>query len=301
MPGQDQIPHNANEFIEQQLDTRLSYLEGLVGADALSFSGPIYRGVDDFFRDAVEKKREKRPRKNKLMVVLNTTGGYIEVVHRIVDTLRRHYKFVEFIIPNYAYSAGTILAMSGDEIHMDYYSRLGPIDPQVQNNSGKWVGALRYLDRYNRLMKKADEGKINLAEIQLLLHGFDEAELDEYEHARELSIKLLTDWLVKYKFRNWKETRTRKQKVTPSMRKERASKIAAELNDTKRWHSHGYGIAMDVLQKDRNLKLLINDFGKNKELDKAIKLYHKLLEDYMGKRGHRGLIHTVGQYNPFMF
>ena len=120
------IPGNANEFIEQQLDDRIVALENGLNADAISFNGPLYGGVDDLIRKAVETKCNHQPRHNKLIVILTTNGGYIEVVHRIVDTLRQHYALVEFIVPNYAYSAGTVLVMSGDAIHMDYYSRLGP-------------------------------------------------------------------------------------------------------------------------------------------------------------------------------
>lgn len=45
-------------------------------------------------------------------------------------------------MPNFAYSAGTIFCMSGDNIYMNYYSALGPVDPQVQNRDGKLVAAL---------------------------------------------------------------------------------------------------------------------------------------------------------------
>ena len=48
---------------------------------------------------------------------------------------------MNFIVPEYAYSAGTIFCMSGDNIYMDYYSVLGPIDPTVQNKDGRWVAA----------------------------------------------------------------------------------------------------------------------------------------------------------------
>ena len=60
--------------------------------------------------------------------MLETIGGFAEVARRISDTFRRHYTVVDFLIPSHAMSAGTILAMSGDAIHMDYYSVLGPID-----------------------------------------------------------------------------------------------------------------------------------------------------------------------------
>lgn len=45
--------------------------------------------------------------------------------------------------------------MSGNDIYMDYYSVLGPIDPQVKNKDNNWVAALGYLDKVNELLKKA--------------------------------------------------------------------------------------------------------------------------------------------------
>ena len=92
-------------------------------ADTLSFAGPIFEGVDGLVRIAIERMKDKSQQEH-LTVVLTTTGGLIEVVKRIVETMRFHYRVVDFIIPDYAYSAGTVLAMSGDSIYMNYYSRL---------------------------------------------------------------------------------------------------------------------------------------------------------------------------------
>ena len=231
-------------------------------------------------------------------MILTTGGGYIEVVKRIVETLRHHYAIVDFVIPNYAYSAGTVLALSGDSIYMDYYSRLGPIDPQVQRPDGKgFVPALGYLARYNSLIKKAHAGEITVAEVQLLVDGFDQAELYQYQQAHDLSVSLLVEWLATYKFKDWNETSTRKMAVTKEMKEDRAKEIAIKLNDTERWHSHGYGISRDVLQKD--LGLIIDDFGTKPSMNNAIRSYHRLIDDYMAKMGSRSVIHTFGDYTPF--
>jgi membrane-bound ClpP family serine protease len=289
-------PSNANIFIEQQLDERIHKIEEHFNSDAISFSGPILFGVDNLIRTAIETIKNNS-NKEKLIVILTTTGGYIEVVQRIVDTLRHHYLIVDFIIPNYAYSAGTVLTMSGDSIHMDYYSRLGPIDPQVENLSQKIVPALGYLEQYSRLIKKAEEGKISIAEVQLLINGFDQAELYQYEQARKLSIVLLKEWLVKYKFKNWIKTETRRKTVTKRMKTVRAALIATSLNNTDKWHTHGHGISMEVLRKD--LKLKIDDFCEDPILDRTIRDYYNLLDDYMIKRGNRGALHWSGSYQPF--
>jgi Serine dehydrogenase proteinase len=292
------VPATANEFIEQQLDERLRAVETAFSAHALSFCGPLYFGVDDIFRKSVEKKHQDTPPSDKLVILLTTNGGYIEPVLRMVSTLRVHYQTVEFVIPNSAYSAGTVFAMSGDAIYMDYYSRLGPIDPQIESSQGRMVSALGHLERYNALIEKAQLGTITTAEVQLLIDGFDQAELYDYEQAKELSISVLKEWLVKYKFKNWKETQTRKLPVTDQMKEERATSIGKELNNTKKWHSHGYGISMDVLRND--LKMVIDDYGAVHRISSAIRPYHDLLSDYMGRRGSKGVVHIPGDYRPFM-
>ena len=123
------VPQNANDFIEQQLDTMLAASEGAFKTDALTLRGALVSGVDDILRTVIENKRSDSAWPNHLTLLLTTHGGYIEVVKRIVETIRHHYDHVNFVVPNYAFSAGTVLVMSGDCIYMDYYSRLGPIDP----------------------------------------------------------------------------------------------------------------------------------------------------------------------------
>lgn len=292
------VPMNANEFIEQQLNERLKDLERVLRCDALTFVGNIVGGVDDVVRNVIEQKRQVSEGQNKLTVFVTTLGGYIEVVQRIVDTLRHHYAVVDFVVPNYAFSGGTVFVMSGDSIYMDYYSRLGPIDPQLERPGGRSVPALGYLTQWERLLKKARAGNITLPEVQLMIEGFDQAELFQYEQARELSVSLLEEWLVKYKFKNWKRTQTRGMRVTKAMKKQRASAIARELNNIERWHVHGYGISMEVLRRD--LKLLIDDFGQNPALSTRIKQYHTLLDDYMTKMSQKGILHAVGIYRPFL-
>ena len=116
-----------------------------MAADVFTLCSPMEFGLDDFVRDEIELIAEQDGRPNKLVVLLETPGGYIETVERIVAVLRRHYDVVEFVIPNYAYSAGTVLALSGDEIYMDYYSVLGPIDPQFRTENGNQVPGMGYL------------------------------------------------------------------------------------------------------------------------------------------------------------
>lgn len=228
-------------------------------------------------------------------MILETTGGFMDVAERIALVLRHHYQQVSYLVPSHAMSAGTILVMSGDAIYMDYASMLGPIDPQIQTADGSWVPALGYLEMYERLIEKDRKGELTSAEMTYLVENFDPAELYRYEQERELSISLLREWLRNYKFKNWTKTETRGKAVTPIMRSRRAADVARKLNKTDRWHSHNRGIPIEVLRRD--LKLLIDDFGEDPDLGPAVHNYYRLLTDYNMRRGNNSfVVHTKKRY-----
>jgi hypothetical protein len=99
----------------------------------------------------------------------------------MANTIRHHYTEVTMIIPGRVMSAGTVFAMSGDRIMMDYYSCLGPIDPQIERN-GKLIPALFYLVQFERLKERSKNGEIPTAEM-VLLQQLDLAELHSFEEA----------------------------------------------------------------------------------------------------------------------
>lgn len=277
----------SNHYVEAELNTRLLSLGDVMGSDVITLVAPMQGGVDDLVRNLVEEiPSDGTQRQTSLSVVLETNGGSIEVVERIADVLRHHYPDgdINFIVPNRAMSAGTVLVMCGDNILMDYYSVLGPVDPQVRSQtSGYFVPALGYLEKFDELVQKSHQGTLSAAEMAFLIEKFDPAELDSFEKARDLSTALLVDWLTKYKFKDWHTTETRGLEVSDGMKKQRAKDIGDKLNSTKRWKSHSRGISMPVLQ--RELNLVIEDFGADHAKNEAIGGYYRLLQDYMARRG----------------
>jgi ClpP class serine protease len=283
---------DSNRIIEHQLSERRATLEEAVNADVLSYVGPMYPPADDEIKDAIEAIDGRR---DGLVVVIETGGGYVNVAERIARIFRHHYERVDFVVPSYAMSAGTILVMSGDAIHMDYASVLGPIDPQV-NKGGGLVPALGYLEQYKRFIEKSANGGLTTAELMYFTQNFDAAELYQYEQERELSIALLEEWLVNFKFKNWTVTEGRGKTVTKKMRTDRAKRIGEQLNATDHWHSHSRGIPMEVIRRD--LKLEIEDFGADPDLGPPLHDYYRLLKDYaLMRRGHETFVlHTKERY-----
>jgi hypothetical protein len=274
--------------IHEILNERLSKLESHFNADFLFYYGPITDALDKPFRDLIEELKEEPKRKDTLFIVLNTPGGSAETVERLVKITRHHYKEVNFIVPDSAYSAGTIFCLSGDKIFMDYSSSLGPIDPQVYNGKN-WVPALGYLDKVEELINKSIAGTISQAEL-IMLREQDLAMLRRHEQARELTVALLKEWLVKYKFKNWNTHRTTGLDVTPAEKETRAMEIARDLGDNKLWHSHGRSIGVAALTNI--LRLKIEDYSNDRKLSQLIRDYNDLICQYITRNGGEMFFHT---------
>ena len=272
--------------IRSLLNQDLRMLEDILQADALTIFGPIRPGLENIIRKCIEKFRYRRDR---IAIILDTVGGVVEVVERMVTIIRHHYDEVDFLIPDRAMSAGTVFVMAGDRIFMNYFSCLGPIDPQIVKNR-RLVPAMSYLNQYQRLHERAESGKLNTAEL-FLLNTLDAGELYQFEQARLLSQDLLTEWLSTYKFRSWDIHNSTGNPVTPEEKRQRAEEIARVLSDYGRWRSHGRAISRDTLVSDL-IRLKIEKIEDNPSLSYELNHYIERLEYYIQRYGRGLLVHT---------
>ncbi len=277
-----------DETIHNILDKRLLELEDHFDSDVLFYYGEIYSSLEKEFRNLIEQLKKDSNIRKRLTIILNTPGGSAETVEKLVNVIRFHYEEIYFIVPDYAMSAGTIFCMAGDKIFMDYTSSLGPIDPQIFNGKS-WVPALGYLDQVNKLIKKSADGVLTEAEF-LILREIDLAELRSFEMARDLTVTLLKDWLVKYKFKNWTKHRSNKKPVTDKEKQDRAEEIAKKLGDNTIWQSHGRTINIDTLKNF--LKLEIEDYSNDANRTNLIRQYNDLITEYILRHRFSAFKHT---------
>ena len=277
-----------DDTIRETLNKRLGEIERYFEADLIFFYGEIHPSMEKSFRDFIEQlKVDKESKWNRLVVILNTPGGSVETVEKMVEIIRYHYGEVFFVVPDYAMSAGTIFCMAGDKIFMDYSSSLGPIDPQVHNGNN-WVPALGYLDKVEELIGKSAAGSLTEAEF-LILQKIDLAELRSYEMAKSLTVSLLKQWLVSFKFKNW-DFHSDESPVTDKQKEKRAEEIARILGDNKRWHSHGRSIGIETLKNI--LKLKIDDYSEIDELRILIRDYNDLICEYILRHEMKVFVHS---------
>jgi hypothetical protein len=278
-----------DDTIRDTLNVRLRKLEEFFESDVIFYFGEIHPSLEKSFRDFIEQlKKDTEFDRNRLTIFLNTPGGSAETVEKMVKVVRYNYIEVNFVVPDYAMSAGTIFCMSGDKIYMDYSSSLGPIDPQVYNGKN-WVPALGYLDKVEELIKKSANGQLTEAEF-LILQKVDLAELRSYEMARDLTVSLLKEWLVRYKFQNWITHTSTGAPVTPEQKTQRAEEIARLLGNNKLWHSHGRSIGIDTITS--LLKLKIEDYSNNQALRTLIRDYNDLICEYIVRMGGKAFVHS---------
>lgn len=90
--------------------------------------------IDDSDLDSVfsSLKRSNPKKERNVCLILLSQGGSIEPAYQISKLCKQwsSSKFV-VVIPRYAKSAATLVALGADEIHIGPLGQLGPIDPQL--------------------------------------------------------------------------------------------------------------------------------------------------------------------------
>ena len=223
----------------------------------------------------------------KVDLLIETPGGAAEVVQDIVSVLRNRFDEVGIIIPGWAKSAGTMLAMSADEILMEpQLSSLGPIDAQIFSK-GSWLPVDAILEEFEEIKEHVmATGQLNPAYLALL-SGHQVGDFKQAQNIKAFTTKIVTEWLIKYQLKNWNNG----SKDSKTEKNEKAEKIATKLNNHRHWLTHNYCIKLQDLQEiDKDLK--ITDYSCNKNLFDAIKDYYLWLRIAFQKRFYYKIIET---------
>jgi len=186
---------------------------------------------------------------------IETPGGSGETAEEIARFLHNKFKTVSFVISGEAKSAGTLLALSADEILMTSTASLGPIDAQIQ--IGRFnVSAHDYLIWIEEKRKAIATGtKLDPIDITMIAQ-ITPGELKGVDNSLNFAKDLVIKWLPKHKFKNWDFTETRKSEVTDVMKVNRAKDIADVLTEHSKWRSHGRSLKIEDLEsKEINLRI----------------------------------------------
>jgi ClpP class serine protease len=74
---------------------------------------------------------KETPKDRPIDFIVHTPGGLVLAAMQIARAIEAHPARVRVMVPVYAMSGGTLIALAADEILMGEFSVLGPIDPQL--------------------------------------------------------------------------------------------------------------------------------------------------------------------------
>ncbi len=136
--------------IERRRESRLITL--IHRQEGFGLFMPFGRYIDIDDSEQVLRAIRLTPDDMPIDLLLHTPGGLVLASDQIAYALKRHPGKVTVIVPHYAMSGGTLVALAADAILMDPDAVLGPVDPQLGSlPRGSWPAAsiLKALEQEN--------------------------------------------------------------------------------------------------------------------------------------------------------
>ena len=122
---------------------------------------PLRRFIDVEDSEQVLRAIRLTPDTVPLDLVVHTPGGLVLAAEQIARALHNHPAKVTVLVPHYAMSGGTLLALAADEIVMDENAVLGPVDPQI----GQWPAASIIKVAESKPIERVDDTTLILADL----------------------------------------------------------------------------------------------------------------------------------------
>ena len=151
------------------------------------FGLPFGRYIDIDDSEQLLRAIRMTPPEMPIDLLLHTPGGLVLASDQIAHALKRHDGKITVIVPHYAMSGGTLVALAADEILMDPDAVLGPVDPQLGSlPRGSWPAA--------SILKALEQDNPNRDDETLILGDVARKAIDQVrETVRELLARRFED------------------------------------------------------------------------------------------------------------
>ncbi len=189
--------------------------------ERLAFMGfPLVRFITIEDSERVLRAIRMTPDNMPIDFIIHTPGGLALAATQIASALAKHKAPVRVIVPHYAMSGGTLIALAADEIVMDENAVLGPLDPQL--------GQFPAPSIIKAVKEKFQEDKGSVKDETLILADVAEKALSQMKNT---IVKILTQ---------------------KGHEREKAERVAELL--TSGYWTHDYPLTVDVI-KELGLKV----------------------------------------------
>jgi len=194
-------------------------------------------------------------------LLINSPGGDPNTAEKMLSMCRSRFKTLHVIVPDYAKSAATMVAIGSDKICMGYLAELGPIDPQIQFArpdgriemipAGAFIEGLETI-REN-ILQKGDRPEMYMPMIAQIRPEILAICRNAIADAHTFAEKWLTNFMMK-------------------ARPAKAKEVATALTEGKKYKSHGKVIDFAEAKNELQLDVDLID-NKSPLWDKIWELY----------------------------
>ena len=125
------------------------------------FGIPFYKFISIEDSEEVLRAIRSAPKDKPIDLIVHTPGGLVLAATQIAKALKDHPAETRVIVPHYAMSGGTLIALAADKIIMDPHAVLGPVDPQLGQYPGPSI--VRAVERKG--VDKVDDQTLILADV----------------------------------------------------------------------------------------------------------------------------------------
>ncbi|HEX9913639.1 MAG TPA: hypothetical protein VGB32_01870 [Candidatus Bathyarchaeia archaeon] len=233
----------------------IKYIQGMLGAKLIVYIASPYHPIPIMMQQDIPLFEDllRSVDSEDGVLMINSPGGSGEAAEKILLMCRKRFnKSFRVIVPDFAKSAATMIALGSDKIMMGYLSELGPIDPQFMTGPiGPGIPARSLIDGLEIIREKVKAGDPiqlyypMLSQIRPELIARAQSAIDE---SKEFAEK----WLKQYQLKN----------------NPRHAEIVAKwlsISDTeKKYKSHGKVLNFDECSNE--LKLNVECLNPDSEL-----------------------------------
>lgn len=129
--------------------------------ETMSFLGfPVFRYIDINDSEQVLRAIQMTDPEVPLDLIIHTPGGLVLAALQIARAIDAYKGKATVLVPHYAMSGGTLIALAADEIVMCGHSVLGPVDPQL----GQYPAASILKVLHTKPIAEVDDETIVLAD-----------------------------------------------------------------------------------------------------------------------------------------
>ena len=134
-PRSGKLPAQSSKYWAKEKDRYLrqlliSDIEDETGRELVVYYARLDQPIVETDADDLSEIFEGVESKN-IDILIHTPGGGVDAIEKIVTVLQNRTDGYRIIVPSWAKSGGTVIALSSSKILLGINSELGPIDPQM--------------------------------------------------------------------------------------------------------------------------------------------------------------------------